>query len=107
MPPRVIAVVKCAALGVVSALLLIVGAFFVGVAVPSVARVIWAPGAFLVAVSNAICPPFGVECFLGSQRQGAHHLWFFICLLLAWASLLSVAWWGGLSLTARRTRTRA
>jgi hypothetical protein len=89
------------ALGLGSAMVLITVAFFGALELRDVAAVVWAPGEFLVRSSNAICPPLGVECFLGSRRQGAHHLWLLICLLVSWGFILSVAWWCGLSLTAR------
>jgi len=50
---------------------------------------IWFPGEWLVQVSDSLCPPFGVKCVLGSNRQGAHHLWFFMCLLGFWWLVLS------------------
>src|SRR3954454_24177701 len=34
----------------------------------------WTPATWLVRLSNALCPPTGVRCFLGSVSQGAHHL---------------------------------
>jgi hypothetical protein len=94
-------------LGFGSAIVLIVAAFFAGMEFRGIARFVWAPGEFLVRISNAICPPLGVECFLGSSRQGAHHLWFFVCLLLSWGVVLSLAWWWGLSLTPRWSETVA
>src|SRR5258708_20476229 len=88
-------------LGFGSAIVLIVGTFFGALEFRDFAAFVWAPGEFLVRSSNAICPPFGVECFLGSRRQGAHYLWLFICSLVSWGSMLSVVWWWGLTLTAR------
>src|SRR5215467_2100924 len=88
-------------LGFSSAVVLIVAAFFTALNLRAFASVVWAPGELLVRASNTICPPFGVECFLGSKRQGAHHLWLFICSLVSWGLMLSVAWWYGLSLTTR------
>lgn len=88
-------------LGFGSAIILIVVTFFSALEFRDFAAFVWAPGEFLVRSSNAICPPFGVECFLGSRRQGAHHLWLLICLLISWGFMLSVVWWCGLSLTAR------
>src|SRR5258708_36040050 len=88
-------------LGLGSAIVLITAAFFGSLEFRGVSAVVWAPGEFLVRSSNAICPPLGVECFLGSRREGARHLWLFICLLVSWGFIFSVVWWCGLSLTAR------
>jgi hypothetical protein len=43
--------------------------------------IVWTPATWLVRLSNALCPPTGARCFLGSVSQGAHHLWFGLCLL--------------------------
>ena len=88
-------------LGFGSAVLLIVAAFFGALEFRVFASIVWAPGEFLVRASNAICPPFGVECFLGSKREGAHHLWLFVCSVISWGLMFSAAWWYGLSLTPR------
>jgi hypothetical protein len=94
-------VILSSALGFASALGLLVLAFVVGLELRAFSALVWAPGEFLVRASDALCPPFGVECFLGSRRQGAHHLWRFICSLGAWGAVLSVAWWYGLRYLSR------
>src|SRR5258706_12270284 len=65
------------------------------------------PGLLLWKLSNWACPPYGERCFLLSERQIAHHVWGFVCYVVAWwgmfTALLAAVW----ALTARSTRTRA
>jgi hypothetical protein len=95
-----------ALLGFVSALALILATFVVSLKFRELAQVVWIPGEFLVQVSNGVCPPLGVECFLGSTRLGAQHLWLLICAAIAWSFIFFAAWWSGLTLAAR-IRSRA
>ncbi|MCS3728943.1 hypothetical protein [Bradyrhizobium betae] len=60
--------------------------------------IVWTPAIWLVRFSNVLCPPAGVSCFLGSISQGAHHLWFGLCLLGFWWIVLSCAIWSLLRL---------
>nr|GAJ33968.1 hypothetical protein BDOA9_0131660 [Bradyrhizobium sp. DOA9] len=54
---------------------------------------VWTPATWLVRLSNVLCPPMGVRCVLGSVSQGAHHLWFGLCLLGFWWIVMSFAIW--------------
>jgi hypothetical protein len=62
-------------------------------AIPPVQAFVWAPATWLVHLSDVLCPPIGVKCVLGSTSQGAHHLWFALCLLGFWWLVLSIAAW--------------
>jgi hypothetical protein len=96
------------ALGFVSALALMLFTFVVSLKFRELAQAVWIPGEFLVHVSNGICPPLGVECFLGSTRLGAQHLWLLVCAAIAWSFIFFAAWWTGLTLAARiRSRVHA
>jgi len=55
--------------------------------------IVWTPATWLVRLSDVLCPPTGVRCFLGSVSQGTHHLWFGLCLLGFWWIVLSFAIW--------------
>lgn len=95
-------------LGLASAFVLIGVAFVVSMYSREVAQWVSVPGELLVGASNRICPPSGAECFLGSSRQGARHLWLLICVLASWSFIFFVAWWSGLRLAVRaRARGRA
>lgn len=87
--------------GLASAFLLIVAAFVISLKFRELGHLLLAPGDWLVQVSNWVCPPLGVECVLGSKRQGMQHLWQILCAYAAWSALLSAAWWYGL----RRARS--
>ena len=82
--------------GFASALLLIIAAFVISMKFRELGHLLLAPGDWLVQVSNWICPPLGVECVLGSKRQGMLHIWQILCAYAAWSVLLSTAWWYGL-----------
>jgi hypothetical protein len=82
--------------GFASALLLIIAAFVISMKFRELGHLPLAPGDWLVQVSNWICPPLGVECVLGSKRQGMQHLWQILCAYAAWSALFSAAWWYGL-----------
>src|SRR5690349_19061079 len=56
--------------GFASALLLIIAAFLISMKFRELGHFLLVPGDWLVQVSNWICPPLGVECVLGSKRQG-------------------------------------
>jgi hypothetical protein len=51
--------------------------------------IVWTPASWLVQLSDVLCPPTGVRCFLGTVTQGTHHLWFGLCLLGFWWIVLS------------------
>jgi hypothetical protein len=68
------------------------GVFSRGAILPVFAFV-WTPASWLVRLSDVLCPPIGVKCILGSTSQGAHHLWFALCLLGFWWGVLSIAAW--------------
>jgi hypothetical protein len=85
-----------AARGLASALLLIIAAFVISMKFRELGHLLLAPGDWLVQVSNRICPPLGVECVLGSKRQGMQHVWQILCAYAAWSALFSIAWWYGL-----------
>jgi hypothetical protein len=95
-----------AALGVLSALVLTVVTFIVSLRFNEFAEWFRAPGEWLVYLSNQVCPPRGAECFLGSTRQGAQHLWLVICALFSWSLIFAAAWWSGFRLV-ERARARA
>ena len=82
--------------GFASALLLIIAAFVISMKFRELGHLLLAPGDWLVQVSNWICPPLGVECVLGSKRQGMQHIWQILCAYAAWSALFSAAWWYGL-----------
>ena len=82
-----------AARGFASALLLIIAAFLISMKFRELGHLLLAPGDWLVQLSNWICPPRGVECVLGSKRQGMQHIWQILCAYLAWSALFSTAWW--------------
>jgi hypothetical protein len=65
---------------------------------------IWGPASWLVALSNTLCPPFGVSCVFGSNSQGSHHLWFGTCLLGFWWILFATVSW---AVSGARTIKRA
>jgi hypothetical protein len=90
-----------AALGFVSALGLMMVTFVLTLHSRELVQWVWAPGGWLVSLSNHICPPRGVECFLGSSRQGLQSLWLLICGLAAWSVIFSAAWWSGFRLVQR------
>ena len=79
--------------GLASALLLMVAAFVISLKFRELAYWLLAPGGWLVQVSNWVCPPLGVECVLGSKRQGMQQLWQIACAFVAWSVLFSAAWW--------------
>lgn len=54
-------------------------------------NVLLAPGIGIWRLSNWICPPFGERCFLGSDSQGAHHLWGLICYVTGWQVVFGIA----------------
>lgn len=89
------------ALGLASALMLIVLAFLVSMLSRELAQWVWVPGEMLVRASNWLCPPAGAECVLGSARPGARHLWSLICMMAAWGLVFSAGWWWGLRRAAR------
>ncbi|MDD1526211.1 hypothetical protein C7U92_02575 [Bradyrhizobium sp. WBOS7] len=74
-------------------------------AINPVFLVVWTPATWLVRLSNVLCPPMGVRCFLGSVSQGAHHLWFGLCLLGFWWIVMSCAVWP--LLRQRRSSSKA
>ena len=90
-----------AALGFLSALALMLVAFIASLKFAEFAHWFRLPGEWLVHLSNYACPPSGAECFLGSSRRGAQHLWLIVCALASWSIIFSVAWWGGFRLLAR------
>jgi hypothetical protein len=98
--------VAAAALGFASALALMLVTFVVSMKFGEFAQWFRAPGEWLVLLSDQVCPPKGAECFLGSSRRGAQHLWLILCALAAWSLIFSAAWWGGYRLV-ERARTRA
>ena len=95
-----------AAIGFASAFALMLVTFVVSLKFREFAQLVWVPGEWLVLLLNQVCPPKGVECFLGSSRQGAQHLWLLICSLASWSLIFSAAWWGGFRLV-QRARARA
>ena len=95
-----------AALGFASALALMLVTFVVSLKFREIAQLVWTPGEWLVYLSNHVCPPKGAECFLGSGRQGAQHLWLLVCSLASWSLIFSAAWWSGFRLV-QRARARA
>jgi hypothetical protein len=90
-----------AALGFLSALALMLVTFLVSLKFGEFAQWFRAPGEWLVHLSNQACPPSGAECFLGSSRRGAQHLWLVLCALAWWSVVFSAAWWGGFRLLQR------
>jgi len=94
-------VLTTAAVGFLSALALMVVTFVVSLKFREFAQLVWVPGEWLVLLSNQVCPPQGVECFLGSTRRGAQHLWLLACALAAWSLIFAAAWWGGFRLVQR------
>ena len=99
-------ILTTAALGAVSALALMLVTFVVSLKFREFAQLVWTPGEWLVLLSDQVCPPKGVECFFGSSRRGAQHLWLLVCALAAWSVIFSAAWWGGFRLV-QRARARA
>jgi hypothetical protein len=95
-----------AALGLISALALMLVTFVVSMKFSVFAQWFRAPGEWLVHLSNLACPPKGAECFLGSGRPGAQHLWLLVCALVSWSLVFAAAWWGGFRLVDR-ARARA
>lgn len=85
-----------AARGLACALLLISAAFVISLKFRELGHLLLAPGDWLVQLSNRLCPPLGVECVLGSKRQGMQNIWQILCAFAAWSTLFSVAWWCGL-----------
>ena len=100
------ALLATAALGFISALALMVLTFIVSLKFGEVAGWFRLPGEWLVHLSNQVCPPRGAECFLGSSRRGAQHLWLVVCALVMWSFVLAAAWWAGFRLI-ERIRARA
>ena len=86
-------VVAVAGRGFASALLLIIAAFLISMKFRELGHLLLAPGDWLVQLSNWFCPPLGVECTLGSKRQGMQHIWQILCAYAAWSALFSAAWW--------------
>lgn len=99
-------VLATAAVGFASALALMMVTFVVSLKFREFAQLVWIPGEWLVLLSNHVCPPQGVECFLGSVRRGAQHLWLLACALAAWSFIFAAAWWGGFRLV-QRAKARA
>src|SRR5689334_14048923 len=61
--------------GLLSALGVIAVGFFCHDIMRPFFSIVWTPAIWIVHLSDVICPPKGVRCFLGSESQGAHHLW--------------------------------
>jgi len=74
--------------GLLSALGVIAAGFFGYGAWQPLFLFVWMPAIWLVRLSDVICPPKGVRCFLGSVSQGSHHLWFGLCLLVFWWTVM-------------------
>ena len=94
------------ALGFVSALVLMAVAFVLTLHARELVMWVWTPGGWLVSLSNHLCPPRGVECFLGSSRGSLQSLWLLMCGLVAWSFIFFAAWSAGLRLV-QRARARA
>lgn len=95
---------KSLGLGLLFAVAIIVVGYFSSTVARPLTAFIWAPGEILVSISNQLCPPNGVACALGNVSQGAHHKWFFICLLGSWWLIMSL--FAALALTRHSTGTR-
>ena len=79
--------------GLLSALGVIAASVFCRGVIPPLFVAVWTPATWLVRLSDVLCPPQGVRCFLGSVSQGSHYLWFGLCLLGFWWIVLSFAIW--------------
>ena len=82
-------VLKSIAIGFLLAVGVIIIGFFSYTVARPVTQFVWVPGETLVALSDQACPPSGVACVFGKVSQGAHHKWFFMCLLLGWWVIMS------------------
>lgn len=84
---------KIATLGLVAAVAVILLGFISYNFARPITKFVWSIGQGLVALSDELCPPSGVVCVFGSESQGRHHLWFFICLFVGWWVLASLISW--------------
>lgn len=85
--------IKIAATGFIGAISIILIGFFSFIYAPPVGKFVWSVGMGLVAVSDKLCPPSAAVCVFGSDSQGGHHLWFFVCLFVGWWALTSTIAW--------------
>jgi len=84
---------KIGALGFVGAVAVILLGFISYNFARPITTFVWSIGQGLVTLSDKLCPPSGVVCVFGSESQGRHHLWFFICLFVGWWVLASLISW--------------
>ena len=84
----------CLAAGLLAAFAFLFAGFLVGV---YLSRSVWyfitLPGVMLKRLADVWFVPSGPGFFLGSQSQGAHHIFTAICILAVWVPVFFAVFW--------------